>query len=339
MESVIENIRALLPGFLICWGVFLLSVWRRPQHFRNSVLLMAALGMTMLFVSGLFGRYQPTALLCMALFCGAALLIVPGMLITNGITMLRREGRSFGNLLSLFLGALIGAGELTCVYAAFGIGSLPYEIYRWLLLFSGTVIYFSLWILSFVLYMLSIRWIPRRKRFDYVIIHGCGLIAGERVSKLLSNRLDKAIEIYQKSSAKPILIPSGGKGTDEKLSEAEAMTQYLLTHGVPAEHILPEASSTTTMENLRCSKELIERRGTGRRVALVSSNYHVYRCLLYASRLGLRCTGVGADVAWYYWPSAALREFAAVFTKRPHIFWILAGYALTVLSPALYMFL
>ena len=71
-----------------------------------------------------------------------------------------------------------------------------------------------------------------------------------KVSKLLANRIDKAIKIYNKSKRKPVIIPSGGQGGDETISEAEAMKQYLLEHGIPEEHIILEDKSKNTMENL-----------------------------------------------------------------------------------------
>jgi uncharacterized SAM-binding protein YcdF (DUF218 family) len=174
--------------------------------------------------------------------------------------------------------------------------------------------------------------------YGYVIIHGCGLAGGERLTKLLSNRVDKAIEIYEKCKVKPIIIPSGGQGGDEKLSEAEAMRRYLVEHGIPDEHIILEDRSATTAENLAFSKAIIDGRRGQRKTALVSSNYHVYRCLRLAKEVGLRCTGVGADVAFYYWPSALIREFVAVFLSKRFLIWSLAGYLLFV-SPILYALL
>lgn len=56
------------------------------------------------------------------------------------------------------------------------------------------------------------------------------------------------------------------------------------------------------VENLRNSKALIEARDGGKRTALVSSNYHIYRCLCLAREVGLPCIGIGARVAVYHWP-------------------------------------
>lgn len=88
------------------------------------------------------------------------------------------------------------------------------------------------------------------------------------------------------------------------------------------------------MENLQNSMDIIYSRGGSHRVALVTSNYHVYRCLLYAKKIKLKCTGIGAPVAWYYWPSAVIREFVAVFTTKKFMIWTILGYILIVLLPA-----
>ena len=132
-----------------------------------------------------------------------------------------------------------------------------------------------------------------------------------------------------------MLIPSGGRGDDEKLSEAQAMKNYLLEHGIPEENILMEDRSATTRENLRFSKSIIDSREGTKKTALVSSNYHVYRCLRYAREEGLKCTGIGADVALYYWPSALIREFIAIFLSKKFILWALVGY-LIFIAPVLY---
>ena len=113
------------------------------------------------------------------------------------------------------------------------------------------------------------------------------------------------------------------------------MTNYLMAHSIPGEHILMEDRSTTTRENLLNSKAIIEARDGRKRTALVSSNYHIYRCLLLARSVGLKCTGVGADVALYYWPSALIREFIAVAVTKRFLILAVIGYLLFI-SPILY---
>jgi hypothetical protein len=50
--------------------------------------------------------------------------------------------------------------------------------------------------------------------------------------------------------------------------------------------------------------------------------------------VGLKCTGIGADVALYYWPSALIREFIAIFVTKRFLIWALIGYVLFI-SPTL----
>ena len=168
-----------------------------------------------------------------------------------------------------------------------------------------------------------------------MIIHGCGLKNGDQLTRLLSDRVAKAMELSRRCKVKPIIIPSGGRGGDETISEAQAMKNYLLAHGIPEESILLEDSSATTLENLRNSKALIDAREGGKRTALVSSNYHIFRCLRLARKVGLKCIGIGARVAFYYWPSALIREFIAVFVTKRFLIWAILGYLLFI-SPLLY---
>ena len=109
---------------------------------------------------------------------------------------------------------------------------------------------------------------------------------------------------------------------------------YLTERGIPEDHIIMEDRSTTTEENVIFSGRIVRSREGGRRIALISSNYHVYRCLRIAAREGLKCTGIGAKVAAYYWPSALIREFAAVFFNKGFFIWSMIGYLLFV-SPIL----
>ena len=99
-----------------------------------------------------------------------------------------------------------------------------------------------------------------------------------------------------------------------------------------------EDQSRTTMENLKYSQKLMEARGGGKKVALVSNNYHIYRCLTYAKSLHMRCVGVGAGVALYFWPTALIREFVAVFRQKKFMFWSLVGYALFLLVTSVLLY-
>lgn len=337
MEDVMENIVVFGPLTAIMWIVTIICTIRRPQKYFNSMLLLASLFLSMLFVAMLFGENGAILLLVMFVAVMLALLLVPALLIINGIQMIKRESICPAHLLSLGLGLFVGIGEIATFIYVLGLSDsiMHINLNRFVIFIALTVFYFSFLVLSFVIYSVFIQVVPHRMNFRYVIIHGCGLAGGERLTKLLSDRVDKAIEIYKKCRRKPIIIPSGGKGDDEKLSEAQAMKNYLLEHGVKEDHIIMEDRSATTRENLLFSKAIIDQREGDKKTALVTSNYHVYRCLRLARKEGFKCTGIGAHTALYYWPSALIREFAAVFVSKEFFVWSMIGY-LVFISPLIY---
>src|SRR5947208_17124610 len=110
-----------------------------------------------------------------------------------------------------------------------------------------------------------------------------------------------------------MLIVSGGQGSDERISEAEAMARYLVEHGVPEDHVVREDQSRTTEENLTFSQAIMERSGPGYRCIIVTSNHHVFQAPIVARRRGGNGEGSGARPAGRDWPRATRRALAAVF--------------------------
>ena len=324
---------------LLCWGLLDYTFKQDRSRYRNCFLLFFALLLTAFAVTFIAGPYQSQVIGFIFLFTSIALLIVPLFLIHNGILMIIKEGFRIPNLLSLAFGILIGIGELATflwVFSGTYVMTQPLQdtndkvILVISVFISLSVIYLSVSFLIFMIYSLFLQIIPRKKDFDYLIIHGAGLIGGNKVSKLLGDRLDKAIEVYRRDPTPPMMIPSGGQGGDETVSEAAAMAGYLREKGIPEEKIILEDKSATTMENLKNSKAIIDAREGRKYTALVTSNYHVYRALRYCRKVGLDCTGIGSKVAFYYWPSALIREFIAVHAEKKHLFYLIGGWVLTV---------
>ena len=83
-----------------------------------------------------------------------------------------------------------------------------------------------------------------------------------------------------------MFVPSGGQGSDEIISEGEAMKRYLLEQGIPEEQIMPETKSTNTLENMKFSKELIG--DNDAKVAFSTTNYHVFRSGLFSNQAKLK---------------------------------------------------
>ena len=209
-DTFIENIQVVGPVFAFVWILtIVLTVWR-PQMYFNSILLIIAIFVTMIFLGGFFGDGAGVFLLVCFIIVMIALFLVPVMLIINGVVMIKNESVCAAHLLSLGLGIFVGIGEIATVLYVLGLsGFAGFEsLGLWNLFLVFTVFYFSCLVLSFVIYSVFIQHMPHRMTFNYVIIHGAGLAGGETLTKLLSNRVDKAIDIYEKCKVKPMIICS-----------------------------------------------------------------------------------------------------------------------------------
>lgn len=155
---------------------------------------------------------------------------------------------------------------------------------------------------------------------DAVIVLGKGL-DGDKLPVNLANRLDKAVEFHKKNPS-ALIIVSGGKGSNDKLSEAQAMYDYLISKGVPDGIVIKEDKSTITYENFAFSSEILkEKLGEKYSVVFISNYFHIWRAERHAKELGLNVTHLGAKIKWYTVPANYLREFITfvallVFKKK-----------------------
>ncbi|MDN5725103.1 MAG: YdcF family protein [Propionibacteriales bacterium] len=299
------------------------SVAADRRRLRNGVLLLAVVWFGLGAIAELATWFSPIGLLPL-IFLAALLpftvLALIVFLIANGFTMIRKEGRSVGNLLSLLAGiGLIAAPVLAvALFVTWQPVLVAMAVFLLLCLAYAGIFFTVLLIWSYAYSQMSVR-LPA----DGIVILGSGLIRG-KVPPLLAGRLDRAIEIWRYAVAEgrqPVLVPSGGQGADEPVAEGTAMTEYLISRGIPAEAIITEDRARNTEENLRLSRDLLDRSGHTATMLVVTSSYHVMRAALLARDLGLKAQSVGARTAAYYLPSAFLREFVAVLTRhrRMHV--------------------
>ena len=147
---------------------------------------------------------------------------------------------------------------------------------------------------------------------DAVIVLGAA-VRGDRITLPLKYRLDKAVE-YAEKNPEALIVVSGGQGMQESVTEASAMEKYLVENGVDAHRIIKEEKATSTNENMRFSKALLdERLSEGYSVAVITNGFHVYRGTEIARAEGFAdVTHMGADLQWYNLLPCYLRESLAV---------------------------
>lgn len=79
---------------------------------------------------------------------------------------------------------------------------------------------------------------------------------------------------------------TGGRSPEDDLTEAQASRDWLVAQGVPADAIVLETRSRTTIENIALAQPILADRGIDR-VLIVSDPLHMRRALLIAARYGL----------------------------------------------------
>ncbi len=272
---------------LVVSVLFAAGVLRDRRSFANAILLGLALALLGLATAERLARADDMAgrLVLLAVFALVALLpfLVAVYLVVNGLTMVRRESLRPANLLSLVAG--LGILAVTGFWLAAPLtrsGELALSATIVMLLFG----YVSFQCVSFVLYAFLYGRLSVSRAADFVVVLGSGLLDGGRVPALLASRLDLGYAVYRALAARG---------------------------GDPVDRIYREDRSANTEENLGNSQAIMDRLRPGATCVIVTSNYHVFRTAMIARRIGIRGQVTGARTAGYYWPSATLREFGAVF--------------------------
>lgn len=125
----------------------------------------------------------------------------------------------------------------------------------------------------------------------YLFVLGGHIVGEETPSEHLMKRIGKAAE-YLKAHPSTVAITCGGcfrKGQTK--SEAQIIKEFLVRLGIEKERILLEDKSTTTNENFKFGKKIIEEH-SGKdfyelKTGFLSSDYHLFRAGVIAKINGL----------------------------------------------------
>lgn len=237
----------------------------------------------------------------------------------SNISLIIHEGFRVQNALGIIISVCLTIGVLAC--AAFPFLYMYFDSIVFNILYSvvSTIfIFIEIFLISTkVCTLIAAKHKPKYDK-DYIIILGCGIKEDGTLLQLLRGRVDKAIEFYnaqlENTGKKAVFVPSGGQGSDEIISEGEAMKRYLLEQDIPVDQIMPETKSTNTLENMKFSKVLINDENA--KVAFSTTNYHVFRGGMFASQVNMNAEGMGSRTKWYFWPNAFIREFAGLIVSQ-----------------------
>ena len=139
------------------------------------------------------------------------------------------------------------------------------------------------------------------KKYDAILLLGYGLDENDQATQELCLRVKAAAKAYREGYA-DVIVACGGTTEGHRISEAEVMQALLLEEGVPMRAILLENKSQVTIENMRFAARVMGG-ARGKRVLVVTSDYHVRRSVLTAMRAGFKAKGYAAalehDESWH----------------------------------------
>lgn len=173
----------------------------------------------------------------------------------------------------------------------------------------------GLWIVSFIMIeglIFSTAYLREKGNVDYVVVLGTGL-NGKNISLALKSRLDTAVDFLNRNP-KVKAVVSGGQGYAEDITEAQAMKEYLIQKNIDVSRIIKEDKSTSTMENLRFTKKILEEieKKPSYKIEVVTNDFHMYRAKMLARRNGFVPFGISAKTPFYILPNCLIREYFAV---------------------------
>lgn len=280
----------------------------------SFLLMMICLAVFLFFTVSQYSEWLAThdlvigILIVMFILAIGSVIVFPAILILvffiEGIKVIRHEGIKPANLLSMLFSVLM------CIYLAvwpvignLGKNTLGTTLYTIISFAAAYVLsLLAMYSLSAVLNLFHLK---KKRNADYIVVLGAGTI-GNKVTPLLAARIEKGIELLQ-YNPNAVLIMSGGQGPGEDIPESEAMADYAVNKGVDTEKIIMEQKSVSTRENLRFSRELMNKQIP--KIIVVTTAYHVFRALILAKQQGLKCVGFGAKTKWYFTLNAFIREF------------------------------
>jgi len=144
---------------------------------------------------------------------------------------------------------------------------------------------------------------------DVLLILGCR-VRGEEAEETLMMRIERAAE-FLKENRNTLAIACGGiVHKDQLKSEAQVIYEELVKRGIEKERIILEDKSKTTAQNFINAKKLINLEG--RRVAFLSSEFHLMRADMIAKRCNFHCSTVAAPSPKKLLLKNYIREFWAI---------------------------
>lgn len=162
----------------------------------------------------------------------------------------------------------------------------------------------------------TLQTVPPRR---VAIVFGAGIWPDGRLSDILADRVDTAIELYRQGKVQKLLMTGDNRFIN--YNEPGRMRDYAVARGVPSQDIVLDYAGRSTYDSCYRASYIF---GVTDAI-LVTQAYHLDRALFIANNLGIDAIGVAADrrdylrIREYWWRELFATALAwwEVYISRP----------------------
>ena len=128
---------------------------------------------------------------------------------------------------------------------------------------------------------------------DAILVLGAGIKKDGSPSDMLADRIKVGVNLYEAGASDMLLM--SGDGARKGYDETATMKRVAVEAGVPESDIVCDTLGLSTYESILRARDEYG----AKRIVIVTQEYHLYRALYIADRLGVNAVGVSADLRPY----------------------------------------
>ena len=166
---------------------------------------------------------------------------------------------------------------------------------RKLLLYSG-LLGLAI-VLSPFIWRKGVQWVYGRSIYtvadvpadQVAIVFGAAVYGNGRLSPILRDRMDTAVQLYQAGTVQKIIVSGDNQFVD--YDEPTAMMEYAIEQGVAPEDVQPDFAGRRTYDTCYRAREIFQLDSA----ILVTQQFHLPRAMFTCQQLGVDVVGVASD--------------------------------------------
>jgi SanA protein len=157
-------------------------------------------------------------------------------------------------------------------------------------------------------------------RVPVAVVFGAGVYPDGRLSPMLRDRMDTAIDLYRAGAVRKLLVSGDNRFVD--YDEPGRMHAYAVAQGLPAQDVVRDYAGRRTYDTCYRARSIF---GVERAI-LVTQRFHLARAIFTCRNLGIDAIGFSADRR-IYWSNAYYQARDALAT-------VVAWWDVTIARPA-----